>query len=67
VTARAKPEEDHGGAVLAPTVSPEAGAAPELLQAYREPHPTVEAGCRGLKQPAALAPVWREQPARMAA
>ena len=31
------------------------------------PHPTVAPGCRGLKNPAAISPVWREQPARSAA
>jgi hypothetical protein len=27
----------------------------------------VESGFRGIKKPAAISPVWREQPARMAA
>jgi hypothetical protein len=67
VTALANPEEDHGGAGLATTVSTEACAAAAILQAYQEQNTTVEAGCRWLKHPAAMAPVWLEQPARIAA
>ena len=38
-----------------------------MLQAYQEQHTSVEPGCRWLKTPAAIAPVWREQPERIAA
>jgi transposase len=39
----------------------------ELLQAYQEQHITVEPGFRWIKNPAAISPVWREQPERIAA
>src|SRR5262249_53261045 len=61
------PEADHGGTVLATTVSAEACADAEILQAYQAQHTTVEPGFRWIKNPAAIAPVWREKPARIAA
>jgi hypothetical protein len=61
------PEDDHGWTVLATTVPPEAGTAPAMLQASHDQHTTVEPGFRWLKNPAAIAPVWREKPARIAA
>jgi len=38
-----------------------------MLQAYQEQHPTVDPGFRWIKHPAAIAPVWREKPERIAA
>jgi hypothetical protein len=67
VEALANPEEDHGWTVLAPTVSPAVRTDAEMLQAYPEPHTTVEPGFRWSKHPAAMAPGWREQPERIAA
>jgi transposase len=67
VTALANPEEDNGWAVLATTVSTEACADAEILQAYQEQNTTVESGFRWIKNPAAIAPVWLEKPERIAA
>ena len=39
----------------------------ELLRAYQEQHTRVAPGFRWLKKPAAITPVWLEQPERMAA
>ena len=62
------PSEDvHGWTVLATTLQPEACTDAELLQAYQEQHITVEPGLRGIKNPAAISPVWLEKPARIAA
>jgi hypothetical protein len=55
------------GTVLATTVPPEGCTDAELLQAYQEPHVTVESGFRWIKHPAAISPVWLEKPARIAA
>jgi hypothetical protein len=60
-------EEDNGWTVLATTVPTEACAEAEILQTYQEQTTTVEPGCRWSKKPAAIAPVWLEKPARMAA
>jgi transposase len=60
-------EEDNGWAVLATTVSAEAYADAEILQAYQEQNTTVEPGFRWIKNPAAIAPVWLEKPERIAA
>lgn len=38
-----------------------------MLHAYQEPHPTGDPGFRWLQNPAAIRPVWLEQPERMAA
>ena len=62
-----KPDEDNGWTVLATTVSAEACTDAEILQAYQEQHTTVEPGFRGIKNPAAIAPVWLEKPERIAA
>jgi transposase len=61
------PEEDNGWTVLATTVSPETCTDAEILQAYQEQHTTVEPGFRWIKNPAAISPVWLEQPERIAA
>ena len=38
-----------------------------MLQVYQEQHTTVEPGCRWIKHPAAISPVWLEKPERIAA
>src|SRR5919108_8296 len=60
-------EEAHGWTVLATTVPPEVGTDTELLEAYQEQPVTGEPGFRGIKNPAAISPVWREKPERIAA
>ena len=65
--ALANPEEDNGWAVLATTIGAEVCADAEILEAYQEQHTTVEPGFRWIKHPAAIAPVWLEKPARIAA
>ena len=60
-------EEANGWTVLATTVPTEACADAEILQAYQEQNTTVEPGFRWIKNPAAIAPVWREKPERIAA
>jgi hypothetical protein len=67
VKALVHPEEDNGWTVLATTVSAEVCTDTELLQASQEPDTTVEPGFRWIKHPAAISPVWLEQPERMAA
>ena len=61
------PAEDPGWTVLATTVRPEEGTDTEILQAYQDQTTTVEPGFRWIKHPAAIAPVWLEQPERIAA
>jgi hypothetical protein len=67
VTAWAHPEEDHGWAVLSTTVPTEACAEAEMIQIYQQHNTTGASGVRWLKHPAAIAPVWLEKPARIAA
>jgi len=67
VEALVHPEEDNGWTVLATTVSTEVCTDTELLQAYQEQNTPVEPGFRWIKNPAAIAPVWLEQPERIAA
>ena len=67
VEVRRQPEEDNGWTVLATTVRPEEGTDTEILQAYQDQTTTVEPGFRWIKNPAAIAPVWLEKPARIAA
>ena len=61
------PEEDNGWTVLATTVSSAVSPDAEILQAYQEQHPTVAPGFRGIKNPAAISPVWLEKLERIAA
>jgi hypothetical protein len=62
------PSEDaHGWTVLATTLRPEECTAAEMLEAYQAQHITVEPGFRWIKNPAAISPVWREKPERIAA
>lgn len=65
--ALANPEEDNGGTVLATTGRAEGGGAADILHAYQAQTTTVDPGVRWIKHPAAIAPVWLEQPARLAA
>lgn len=67
VTALPDVEADNGWTVLATTRGLEMGSDAEILQAYHEQHTTVEPGFRWSKKPAAMSPVWLEQPERMAA
>ena len=60
-------EDTPGWTVLATTGLPEVWTDTELLQADQEHHGTGEPSFRWLKHPAALSPVWRENPERMAA
>jgi hypothetical protein len=60
-------EGTPGWTVLATTGRPEICTDAELLQAYQEQHITVEPGLRWIKHPAAISPVGREKPERMAA
>ena len=48
-------------------MQPEGCTETERLQAYQGQHSTVAPGLRWLTHPAALRPVWREKPARLAA
>jgi hypothetical protein len=67
VEALANAAEDNGWTVLATTLSAEDGADGAILQAYQDQTTTVEPGFRWIKNPAAIAPVWLEKPARIAA
>jgi transposase len=67
VEALPHPEDDNGWTVLATTISAEVCTDAEILQAYQEQHTTVAPGFRWIKNPAAIAPVWLEQPERIAA
>jgi transposase len=67
VEALANPEEANGGMVLATTVSAEGCSDTDILRAYQDQNTTVEPGWRWSKHPAAIAPVWLEKPARLAA
>jgi hypothetical protein len=61
------PEEDNRWPGLATTVDAEFYAEVDILQSYQDQNTTGELGCRWLKHPAAIAPVWLEKPARIAA
>ena len=61
------PAAENGWTVLATPGSREGCADGELLQAYQEQHTTGAPGFRWSKTPAAISPVWLEQPARIAA
>jgi hypothetical protein len=60
-------EAEEGWTVLATTVGGEVCTDAEILRAYHDQHSTVEPGFRWLKNPAALAPIWLENPERIAA
>jgi hypothetical protein len=61
------PEAAPGWTVLATTRRSEACTEVEMRQAYQAQQSTVEPGFRWIKHPAAISPVWREKPARLAA
>jgi hypothetical protein len=67
VEALAHPEEDNGWTVLATTVDTAGCPDADLLRVYQDQNTTVEPGCRWIKNPAAIAPVWLEKPERIAA
>jgi len=67
VEAVAQAEDVHGWTVWATPVGAEVGSDAEMLPAYHDQHSTVEPGCRWSKHPAAITPVWLEQPERIAA
>jgi len=67
IEALANAEEDNGWTVLATTVDAEVCTDVEILQAYQDQNSTVEPGFRWIKHPAATAPMWLENPARIAA
>jgi hypothetical protein len=67
MAAVARAEDDNGWTVLATTIDIEVCTDAEILQAYHDQHSTVEPGFRWIKNPAAIAPVWREKPERIAA
>jgi transposase len=61
-------EQEQGWTVLATTVNAQRCSAAHILRAYQEQNSTVEAGMmRWSKTPAALTPMWLEQPERIAA
>jgi transposase len=67
VKALANDEEDNGWMVLATTVDVEVCPDVDILHAYQDQNTTVEPGFRWIKTPAAIAPMWLEKPARIAA
>jgi hypothetical protein len=67
VEARAHAEEDKGWTGLATTVDAAVCPDVDILQAYQDQNTTVAPGLRWSKKPAAIAPVWREKPERIAA
>ena len=60
-------EEDTGWTVLATTVRAEACPDAAMLQASQDHKTPVDPGLRWSKTPAAMSPVWLENPERMAA
>ena len=60
-------EDAHGWTVLATTMPPAGWTDTAILQAYQEQQITGARGFRGIKNPAALSPVWLETPERIAA
>jgi transposase len=67
VEALSNAAEDNGGTVLATPVRSEECPDADMLQAYQDQNTTVEPGLRWSKNPAAISPVWLEQPERIAA
>jgi hypothetical protein len=60
-------EDDQGWTVLATPVGSAGCTEAEIFQAYHNQQSTGEPGCRWSKNPAAITPVWREKPERIAA
>jgi hypothetical protein len=67
VEARERAEAAEGWPVLATPVGSAVCTDAELLRAYHDQHRTGEPGFRWIKNPAAITPVWREKPERIAA
>jgi hypothetical protein len=67
VKPREQGEAEEGWTVLATTGGGEVCTDAEILQASHDQHSTVEPGFRWIKNPAAITPVWLEQPERIAA
>jgi transposase len=59
--------ETCGWLVLATTVDEQTCNDAEIITAYRDQTTTVEPGGRGIKNPAAISPVWLAKPERIAA
>lgn len=59
-------KDEQGWFVLAPTVGAEGCADTEVVQAYPEQNTTGEPGCRWIKNPTAITPMWLEKPERIA-
>jgi transposase len=57
----------QGWTVLATTIDAETCSDAQILRAYQEQNSPVELGLRWSKNPAAIPPVWREKPERIAA
>jgi hypothetical protein len=60
-------EAAQGWPVLATTVDAETWSDAQILRASQAQHSPVEPGLRWIKHPAAIPPMWLEQPERMAA
>ena len=65
--ARERVAAEEGWTVLATTVGNAMCTDAEILHAYHDQHSTVEPGFRWIKNPAAITPVGREKPERLAA
>jgi len=59
-------QDEQGWFVLATTVGAEGCSDTEVLQTSQEQNTTGEPGCRWIKNPAAIPPVWLEKPERIA-
>jgi hypothetical protein len=60
-------EQDQGWTVLTTTVDVETCSDEEILRAYQDQNSTGEPGLRWIKNPAAITPMWLQEPERMAA
>jgi transposase len=60
-------EQDQGWTVLATTVDVETCSDEGILRAYQDQNSTGESRLRWIKNPAAITPMWLEEPERMAA
>jgi transposase len=59
--------QEQGWTVLATTVGTAGCSDEQILRAYQEQNSTVEPGLRWIKNPAAITPMWLENPERIAA
>jgi hypothetical protein len=65
--ALAQAEQEQGWTVLATTGDAATCSDAQILRVYQEQNSTVELGLRWIKNPAAITPMWREKPERIAA